>query len=745
MEQELTIEKRDGSTQVFDSIRVYKAISNAVKESQVNMNPEEVEKLVTKVVKLLFETGRTCFNIEFVQDQVEKVLMSDKLYDVAKHYILYRQSRKERRDLHGFDIKNKDSIQVPFGEIGYITYKRTYSRKKTKGDKDTKEEETEEFEDTILRILKACQTQLKVGFTNKELEDAYRFFMNLKGSVAGRFLWQLGTSTVEKLGLMSLQNCAFTSIDRPIDPFLWVFDSLMLGTGVGVSIEKQYVSKLPAILDDHITVTRQDTNDADFIIPDSREGWGKFLNEVLRAFYETGNSFTYSTVLIRSAGTPIRGFGGVASGPESLCKGIAQIVEILSRARGRQLKPIECMDIVDIIGSIVVAGNVRRSAIIIIGDPDDKEYLSAKRWDLGNIPNWRAMSNNSVNCSDISVLPEEFWEGYRGNGEPYGLVNMDLCRNVGRLKDGGKYKDPEVKGFNPCGEICLPNYSTCCLSEIFLPNIDSYEELKKVATTLYRICKHSLMLHCHQKETEYIVHKEMRIGVGISGYLQCSEEQRGWLSDLYEYLREYDIRYSEKHNVPISIKLTTVKPSGTLSLIPGITPGSHPAIFKYFIRRIRMASNNKLVDLCKSRGYHVEYLKNFDGTEDHKTVVVEFPCRFPDKAVLAKDMTAIDELEVVKKLQTEWSDNSVSCTIYYRLEELDEIRKWLAENYTTCVKSVSFLLHHDSGFKQMPYEEITEEKYYELKSKSTPINNCKEIVDDELDSFECKSGFCPIK
>lgn len=181
-----------------------------------------------------------------------------------------------------------------------------------------------------------------------------------------------------------------------------------------------------------------------------------------------------------------------------------------------------------------------------------------------------------------------------------------------------------------------------------------------------------------------------------------------------------------------------------MSLLAGVTPGAHPGIYPYFIRRIRIAATNSLVDLCKKHHYPMEYQLNFDGTEDHKTMVVSFPCKYPDHTVFAKDMTALDQLETVKRLQSEWSDNAVSVTVYYRLEELADIQKWLQDNYNDNVKSCSFLLHSEHGFKQAPYEEITKEQYEDLKSKVIPIT--KGAINQEEDySGECSKGSCPIK
>jgi len=632
---------------------------------------------------------------------------------------------------------------TPWSTIGYITYKRTYSRRLNETDINSP---TEEFDDTVNRVVEATNNQLGCGFTSAEQERLRGYLLGLKGIVAGRFLWQLGTPTVDRLGLASLQNCAFTVIDKPIEPFTWAMDLLMLGSGVGYNIQRKNVEKLPPVNVHFRCPTRTDANDADFIVPDSREGWVKLLGKTLKAALlsdsEKAATFTYGAQLVRGKGAPIKGFGGTASGPEDLCNGIASISTVLEKRAGKQLRPIDCLDIMNIIGSIVVAGNVRRSAQIAIGDADDVEYLLAKRWDMGNIPSWRAMSNNSVVCDDINDLHEFFWDGYEGKGEPYGLINLRLSRKVGRLGET-EYPDPLVQGYNPCAEQSLADKETCCLAEIYLPNITSQEEFIDIATLLYRINKHSLALPCHLEQTEAIVHSNMRMGIGITGVLQATEEQKSWLDETYTKLRSFDKQYSKEHGFNTSVKLTTVKPSGTLSLLPGVTPGCHPAYARFMIRRIRIASNHSLVNVCRDSGYPVEYQRNFDGSEDHSTMVVSFPFRHPDHAVLAKDMTALQQLETVKWLQETWSDNSVSCTVYYRKEELPEIRKYLKKHYKNNHKSLSFLLHSEHGFHQAPLEEITEEQYNALVASTKLITSIDEAnigLDDD-----CATGACPVR
>jgi len=914
--------------------------------------------------------------------------------------------------------------QQPFDSLGLFTLLRTYSRRVNENDPNSP---VENWAQILTRCINACNDQLKCGFTQEEAQEFFDLLYNRKASLAGRFLWQLGTKTVDKLGLMSLQNCAFCVIDD-LKSFTWIMNFLMLGAGCGYRILQEDIDKFPVVK--YVEIVRRDEKDSDYIVPDSRQGWVKLLGKALKAHFYSGKGFTYSTHLLRSKGAPIKSFGGVSSGPEVLCDGIAKISDLLNKRsqNGGKLTTTDALDIANIIGMVVVSGNVRRclpkgslvyvqgglkmietiqvgdsvlttkgfrqvknvfeqgvqplvkikttqgsfrctanhrmatrtfsnpqiiwkmaseldfadyilslesrdkyaiadlnmervidvsqdgesetwdievdemheffcnsylthnSAQIALGDVKDTEFLRAKRWDLGTIPNWRCYSNNSVICNDINdVLDnDEFWCGYQGNGEPYGLINLKLAQSCGRLGET-QYPDPEVEGVNPCvsgdtliltdkGEIpvidlvgkgrvtlvidgkehlttdagffktsdlsllykittklgktvratadhkflqlkgwtelkniqigdilrvnsktffnidpnevweevvsinedgyepvydctvptihcfsangilahncseqSLANYETCCLGEIYLPNVTSFEELKKCITYIYRACKQSLTLPCvDSKDTEDIVHKNMRMGIGYTGILQATDEQRSWIKPCYEYLREFDKAYSEKHNFPPSIKLSTVKPGGTLSLLGGCTAGIHPGYSRYYIRRIRVSSESKLIQLAKDHNYHVEYVQNFDGTLDYNTQVISFPYSLPEHTILAEDMTAIQQLEWVKWAQTNLSDNAVSVTVYYRKEELPEIKAWLKEHYNNSVKAVSFLLHSEHGFKQAPLEKISKEEYEVMLESCSPIvdvgNICAVASDEKyVGEGECVGGSCPLK
>jgi len=636
--------------------------------------------------------------------------------------------------------KLSKEIPTPWGEIGYIVFKRTYARRLKDDDVNSK---TEEFWQVIQREIESSDSQLKVGFSEEEKLLYAKTRLQLKWSVAGRFMWQLGTKTVKKLGLPSLQNCAGVVVDEPIRPFTWAFELLMLGSGVGYNIQREHVNKLPK-LKGKIKIERRDKEDADFIVPDTREGWIKLLGKVLKAHYYSDEGFSYSTQLIRSKGAPIKGFGGLASGPEELCWGIEEINKILNSRANKKLRPIDCLDIMNIIGYIVVSGNVRRSAQLAIGDYDDIEFLKAKRWDLGSIPRWRGMSNNSIAAPEnFDDIPKEYWETYN-QGEPYGLINLELSRLVGRTGET-QYPDENVMVYNPCAEQSLNNYETCCLGMIYLPNISSYKELLDCLKLCYRMCKHSLALHCSLKETENIVHSNMRMGIGIPGYLQATEEQREWLPKAYEWLREYDVEYSKKNGFPISKKLTTSKPDGTNALMPGVTPGClvNPA-GPCYIRRVNIATNSPLLNVCKANGYFMEPRIDIDGSLDKNTMNVQFPCRVPDHTPIAANYSWKEQFDVIRRVQREWSDNSVSCTVTYEKENIPEIKEYLKKHFKNEVKTVSFLLLQNHGFKQAPYETITKEKYAELAKDIKPITSIN-IVEDSFEIDDCASGACPIK
>jgi len=621
-----------------------------------------------------------------------------------------------------------------FGGMGEVVFLRTYSRKKENGDNET-------WPETIQRVINGA-IEIGVPYTQKEAESLFDHMFNLRCSYSGRALWQLGTPLIKQLNGASLNNCYFVNIEK-IEDFEFLFDHLMLGGGVGFSVERAKIHELPKVKAG-VTITHEKTNDADVIVPDSRKGWSRLLHSVLKSYFYTGKSFSYSTTLIREYGAPLKTFGGTASGPSALIEGVEDICKVMDNRVGKKLRSIDVLDICNIIGRIVVSGSSRRSAQIAIGDPDDVLFLRAKNWSAGNIPAWRANSNNSIYADSWEEIMPELWKGYDGSGEPYGLLNRKLARQYGRL--GERKVDNSIEGYNPCAEIALGDGESCNLSTIFLPNIESLKQMRDISRLLYMTQKHITRLEYPYEKTTKIVAKNARLGQSVTGILQADKKQLDWLSPTYEYLSGLDEEYSAEHNFPTSVRLTTVQPSGTLALLPGVTPGVHPAFAPYYVRRVRFGSSDPLVDACRRRGYPIKWDIGIDGREDHTRYVVEFPCQSPEGAVLAKDMTAVEQLEWVKSMQTVWADNAVSVTVYYRPEELDGIKEWLSKNYDKGLKSVSFLLHSDHNFPLPPYEECSREEYEKMLSKidfSVPL--VQTSVSEDVDFGECATGACPIK
>lgn len=625
-----------------------------------------------------------------------------------------------------------------FDGLGYVTYKRSYAQR-VEG-----ESRTEEWWETIQRVVNGA-LDIEPELTTVETERLYDHMFNLRGTVGGRMLWQLGTPNVQRLGGDSLVNCWWTDLHSPED-FCFLMTELMLGGGVGFSVRQLDVGRLPYVSGGPAQrATHVSAPDADFIVPDKREGWVDLLRRVLTAYFTLGQTFTYSTQLVRGAGEPIKTFGGTASGPGILVEGMDKIQQVLASRAGGRLRSVDALDIANIIGSVVVAGNVRRSAEIAVGDPGDLPYLRAKRRDTGAIPTWRGMSNNSVEVSRLDDLPTEFWAGYLGNGEPYGIVNLAAGRRFGRT--GEERPDYSVSGVNPCAEILLGHHEPCNLAEIFLPRISSLTELQDLASLLYKVQKAVAALPYTDPTTHAIVRKNRRLGLSVSGVAQATEEQLSWLRPTYDYLRALDREWSAERGWPESVRLTTVKPSGTLSLLAGVTPGVHPGFSQFHVRRVRMASDDSLVAYCRDLGYPTEFERFSDGTDNYRTTVVSFPASFPAGTwTTDDDDDPFRQLELALRMQRDWADNSVSVSVYYDKDNLPGIRAWLAEHWGE-FKTISFFLRDGHGFDQPPLQEVSEEEYNELRAGLRPVTAMYEdtfTLLGELDEL-CDSGACPIR
>lgn len=617
-----------------------------------------------------------------------------------------------------------------WSNLSQVVYSRTYARNDTG--------KLEKWADTVERVIKGNIEGFNVG--KRELNELNYLLLNRKASPAGRGLWYSGAPSHKTLGGVALNNCWAVQGDD-WENLVLAQDLLMLGGGVGMSVEQRYVSKLPKIKKD-VSVVHQSTKDTDFIVPDSREGWCELTRRVLESYFVTGKSFSYSTICIRGKGEPIKGFGGQASGPLPLVTFVEKFSTILKNRQGKHPRPIDVMDLLCCVGELVVSGNVRRSAIIILGDAFDKEYLKAKRWDLGPIPTERAMANLSVVVDDVEDLHPLFWKTYEA-GEPFGIINRTNIQKYGRM---GELRKDTATLVNPCAEATLENAEPCNLQEIALPNLFDEEEFIMAAKLMHRWGKRVTCERYHQPKCDEVVKRNRRVGTGITGCLQSPLFSPKILDNAYQAIQEENVAYSKELGIPESIRTTVVKPSGTMSKVFDMQgyEGIHAAYSRYYIQRVRFSATDQLVPLLKAAGHNIEPVVRFDGTLDHNTVVVDFYEKAPDNAPVAdEDWNTWKQLDVLKMAQAHWADQSVSVTVYYKKEEISKLKEWLAENLKS-IKTISFLCHSDHGFKQAPKETISKEVFEQSITKIKPISG-DILGGSDLDNLDCENGACPVK
>ncbi len=611
-----------------------------------------------------------------------------------------------------------------------IVTRRTYSRK----DSGT----LENWDQIIERAVAGNVRNHNVP--EEEVKALLRLGKERKATPAGRGLWFSGSPQHERIGGAALCNCWALEASE-WENFVLAQNLLMLGGGVGLSVEHRFVSQLPKVRKD-VHIVHKATKDADFIIPDSREGWCELTRRVLESHFVSGKSFSYSTVCVRGSGEPISGFGGMASGPLPLVKFISNLGSIISHRSGKHIRPIDAADIICSIGEMVVSGNVRRSAIIILGDPWDKEYLRAKRWDLGLIPSYRAYANYSVVCDDVDDLHPYFWQTYQ-QGEAFGILNRKNVQKYGRM--GEELKDTAYLT-NPCGEATLENAENCNLQEIALMNIDNEDEFVEAGRLMHRYGKRVTMEKYGDKRIESVIYRNRRVGTGITGCLGSPLFNPKTLDRVYSAIQEENRSYSGELGIPLSIRTTVVKPSGTVSKVLDQNgyEGIHPAFSRYMIQRIRFAANDALIPLLKEAGHYIEPQMNIDGTRNDQTLVVDFYQQAPDGMPVAdEDWDTWKQLDVLKMAQKHWADQAVSVTVYYDRDDLPQLKAWLGDNLQY-LKSISFLCHNAHGFKQAPKEAITKGQYEKLSSKITTIQ-LEEVGEGDLESLECSGGVCPVK
>ena len=617
-------------------------------------------------------------------------------------------------------IEHYRDREVPWGPLGYVTFKRTYARRLSEFEDGATG--SEEWFQTCRRVIEGMfemqkQHVYKLGLewndakSQKTAKDAYDRLFNLKWTPPGRGLWMMGTKFVNERTAAGLFNCAFRST-RELSTkggylFSWMMDALMLGIGVGFD----------TLGAETLQIQKPEFTNENLVIGDSREGWVESVKVLLNGFFFGAKVPRFDYSAIRPYGAIIRGFGGTSSGSGPLKELHDSLTELYTERIGRSITSIDIVDTENLIGRCVVSGNVRRSAALALGNHEDFEYLQMKN-DSEKLAHHRWGSNNSFHA----IVGQDYtWhaEQSQKNGEP-GYIWLDNARTRGRFADPPRDDDKNVMGFNPCVEQQLEDAELCCLVETFPAKHETYEDYLATLKIAYLYGKTVTLANTHWAETNAKMLKNRRIGLSQSGVVQAfnkfgRRKLLQWCDNAYEHVKELDEKYSDWLCIPKSVRMTSIKPSGTVSLLNGSTPGIHYPEDEYYIRRIRFAADSDMLPALEAAGYIIE--------PDHyspNTMCVEFPVHEEHFVKGKREITMWEQLEIAAQYQHYWADNSVSITVTFKPEEAEHIKTAL-EMYETRLKAVSFLRYEETGYVQAPYEPIDQEEYEARINTITPI------------------------
>lgn len=659
-------------------------------------------------------------------------------------------SYKKRKVVWGFQAGAGNSL-------GEITFFNNYSRLKADGKKEKWHETCRRVVEGYYSILKDHCAHSRTNWNEikamASAKDAYERMFEMKWLPPGRGLWAMGSYAVNgEHNAAPLYNCSVLSTEKisprsvhdAVFPFVRLMEESMWGIGVGFDTRGA----------GNITLHEPNPDESKtFVVPDTREGWAESLGVLLETYFFGNRSvvnFDYS--LIRAPGTPLKRFGGTAAGAGPLIDMHATLRTILGGREGEKLSSKDIVDIMNLAGKAVVAGGIRRSALIALGDADDKEFINLKNYDVyperNGMDGWSNLSNNSV-IARVGGEYDHLMNLIADNGEP-GLVYLDVCRAYGRTGDAPDYKDEKVVNVNPCAEIALEHAEKCNLSETFPFKHETLHDYLRTIKHAYMYNKAVTLLPTPWPETNEVINRNRRIGLSISGAVQFVEnrgwnEFKHWLDTSYNEVLRRDVQYSSWLGIRESIKHTAIKPSGSVSLVAGCTPGVHWPKNRTYIRRMRFRQDSPLLTILSEAGYPVEP----DVMDPQYTAVVELPVRGPDVRT-EEEVTLWEKMSLAALMQKHFTDNAVSCTISFQSHEKDQIAAALRA-FEGQLKTASFLPIVEKGsYAQMPYEEITEEEYEARAAKIQPMN-WKELYankealsgDAEAEKF-CTTDVCEL-
>jgi len=740
------IQKRDGSIAPFDLMKIVGAIHKGmlvVGEGSL----EEAELVATKVFADLVRITKKYPNfiptVEGVQDSVEKELILGEYVKTAKEYILYRAKRSEmRKDFHiSKEIKDKisESSKHFIGSYQEFIFYQFYSRFRDElGRRET-------WIEAIDRFMDFMKENIGKKLSDVEYSEVREGIINQDVCPSMRLLWASGKAA--RNSNVTAYNCAY------IAPTTWqdlseIMYVSMCGAGCGFSVEPENVEQFPQIK------KQTGKKSKDIVVEDSKEGWARAFVAACEV-WEKGEDAEIDYSEIRPAGARLATMGGRASGPAPLQE-LMQFTKrkILAR-QGRRLTTLDLHDIICQIGLIVVAGGVRRSALISLSAPDDADMRDSKKGTFWQTEGQRSMANNSA-VYEVKPTAEEFLQEWTSlvasrSGER-GIFNRAGLEKQLPKRRWDKIKDLKQIGMNPCGEIYLRSKQFCNLTSIVVRPNDDMKSLKKkmrLATILGTYQATLTNFKYLSEDWKKNCEDEQLLGVSITGYYdnKIVRDDKN-LEDLRKEAIEVNKKYAKKFGKKPSTAITCVKPHGNSGQLLGVGSGMHPWYSKYYIRRVRISANDPLLKLAQDQRVPVLPEVGYS-TSNASTMVLEFPCKAPEGAVLSKDVGALEMLGEWKRLKKHFTEHNPSVTIYVGDSEWLAVANFVYENWDM-VGGLSFLPRNNHVYQLAPYEEITKEEYDRRVKELGHLDFSKLVLYEQQDKtigakeLACVGGVCEI-
>ncbi|OHA26965.1 MAG: ribonucleoside-triphosphate reductase [Candidatus Taylorbacteria bacterium RIFCSPHIGHO2_02_FULL_46_13] len=755
----LSIQKRDGTIVLFDIQKITNAIAKAMRATNEGESKEAalVAKTVcAEVISIKKKHKNFIPTVEGVQDSVEKELILSEYVKTAKAYILYRQERSRLRTrgirvpakVRRLAAESKKFFRNPLGEFVYY---RSYSRW------ITEEKRRETWIETVDRYVGFMRENLGEKLTEDEYAEIKNGILQQESMPSMRLLQFAGTAV--RATDVCAYNCSYIAPENFQDLAEIMYIS-MCGTGAGWSVESQNVGKFPQI---ELQTGKQLPL---YAIPDNKEGWADALAFGMKT-WALGSDVEFDYSHLRPAGARLKTMGGKSSGPEPLKRLLVFTREKMLTRQGKRLRNIDVHDIICMIGDCVVAGGVRRSAMISLSDLDDADIRDAKKGAFYITEPQRTLANNSAVYIQ-KPSNHEFFEEWialmkSGSGER-GIFNRGSLastlpeRRIKVLKEYKGYFDSSGTtiigsiGTNPCGEIVLQSKQFCNLSEVVARAQDTEQSLlKKIRLATILGTYQASLTHFPYLSKEWKEHceKERLLGVSITGQWDCEIVRN---PNVLEKLKAEAIKinrmYAKRFGINASTCITCVKPSGTLSQTVDCSSGMHPRHAPYYIRRIRISATDALFKMLKDQGvpYHPEVGQS---AENASTYVLEFPVKAPEGSIYKNDLTALDQLEHWKTVKTHYTEHNPSVTVSVGDTEWIEVANWIYKNWDL-VGGLSFLPRDNHVYQLAPYQAIDEMTYRALSERLANIDYSKIITyekTDELDikkELACVAGVCEI-